>query len=105
LSGSEEIKKAHTSAFTCLRNAQQDKVVPDAVHRAFAFDAPAKPYKCLDRVLSIVVVPRDSVVIEKCEKLARVALETLFVTDCNVRMVITPSENFIEAIDGLFVPS
>lgn len=75
LTRSQEVEKIDPPVLTALRNAEKDEVFLDALLRGCSGDDLAKSGKCFYRVLSIVVVPRNSVIIEKSEKLVAVSLE------------------------------
>ena len=67
--GTEEIQKIQTAVFAGLADAQEDKVFLNSFRCRETFDGATKSGKRLDRVLGIVVVPRNAVMIQKSEQL------------------------------------
>src|SRR3954463_6158106 len=56
-------------------------------------------------MLGIIIVPRDTIMIEKCEKLFAVLLKTLFVVDCYCTLIITFRKFFVEMLNEALVLS
>src|SRR5207249_10780707 len=64
----QEVEKIDSTVLAGLRNSEKGEIFLYALFRRCPRNYLAKASKCLYRVLSIVVVPRDSVVIEKREE-------------------------------------
>jgi len=56
-------------------------------------------------MLRIIIVPRDTIIIEKCEKLFAVLLKALFVVNCYFTLIITFGKFFVETLNQDFVLS
>jgi hypothetical protein len=56
-------------------------------------------------MLRIIIVPRDTIMIEKCEKLVAVLLKALFVVDCYCTLTITFGKSFVETLNKELVLS
>ena len=56
-------------------------------------------------MLRIIVVPRDTIMIEKCEKLVTVLLKALFVVDCYCTLIIALGKFFVEMFNEELVLS
>src|SRR5262252_1699376 len=54
-------------------------------------------------MLRIIIVPRDTIMIEKCEKLIAVLLKALFVIDCYCTLIITFGKFFVEMLNEVLV--
>lgn len=68
LARTEEIQKVHAHVFAGLADAQENQVFPDAFLGGRAFNDIPEFGKRLDGVFSIVVVPRNAVMLKKREK-------------------------------------
>src|SRR3954462_9068905 len=60
-------------------------------------------YEGFDRMLGIVIVPRDTIPIEESEKFFTRLLKSLFVSGRNRGLVGSPGKMSIEAFDCLFM--
>src|SRR6267378_3645308 len=58
----EKIQKVQPGVFARLAHTQQDEVFFNSRRRGKTFDGTAKPSKRFDRVLGVVVVPRNTIV-------------------------------------------
>jgi hypothetical protein len=76
--GPEKIQKINSSVLACLRDTQENQVLLNTFLCRCSGDHMPKPGECLNGVLSIVVVPRNSVVMKKSEQFLAAFLETLF---------------------------
>jgi len=90
---SRKLTPLHLQLSETLR---QNEVVPNPLRGTFSINTSPKSYECLDSVLSVVVVPRNPVVIKECEELSGITLEAAFVTDCNLGSIIMPRKSFIK---------
>ena len=64
----EKIQKVQPGVLARLANTQEDEVFFNSRRRGKTFDGTAKPSKRFDRVLGVVVVPRNTIVAQKGEQ-------------------------------------
>jgi hypothetical protein len=64
---SQEIQKANAPVSTGLTKAQQHLVFTDTLRRGASFNRIAQTCECLDRMLSVIVVPRHPIVLQECK--------------------------------------
>jgi hypothetical protein len=60
--GTEKIQKVQPGVFARLAHTQEDEVFFNSFRCRKTFDGTAEPSKSFDRVLGVVVVPRDTIV-------------------------------------------
>jgi len=78
LARTEKIQKVHTRVFAGLADAEEDQVFLNAFRCGQPFNDASEPCESLDCVFSVVVIPRDAIVVEKCEKFVAVFFKTMF---------------------------
>src|SRR2546425_1527819 len=59
--------------------------------------------KCFDGMLCIIIIPRDTIIIEECKKLFIVLLKTLFVVNCYFTLIITLENSLVETPNESFI--
>ena len=59
----EKIQKVQAGVFARLAHTQQDEVFFNSLRRGKTFDGTAEPSERFDRVLGVVVVPRNTIVV------------------------------------------
>ena|SRR5437660_1763648 len=77
LARTQEIKKVHAHVPAGLTEAQKNQMVAEAFFRTNSSDHVPERSERFDRMLRIVVVPRDPVIAEKREQLVSVLFQTL----------------------------
>jgi hypothetical protein len=70
----EKLQKVHARLFARLANTQKDEVFFNPFRRRETLDHTAEPGKCFDRVLGVVVIPRDAIVAQKGEQLVAILI-------------------------------
>src|SRR3954452_17823777 len=70
---------------------------------AIGFYDATESHEGFDRVLGIVIIPRNTIPIEKSKKLFTRFLKSLFVSGCNRGLIGSPGEISIEASDRLLM--
>ena len=76
LARAQEIEEVHTPVFAGLADAEQDQISLDTIFCRDAVEYMAKFGERFDRVFSVVVVPRNPIVIEKREEVLAMLFET-----------------------------
>ena len=76
--GAEKVQKVQAGVFACLTGAQEDEIFFNPSGRRETLDGPAEPGKGFDCMFGVVVIPGDSVVVEKCEELVAVFIQSSF---------------------------
>jgi len=73
--GANELEEINPTIFAGLSNGEESEILLDAFFRRCSRDHLTQPGKRFDRVLGVVVVPRNSVAIEKREEPVSVFLK------------------------------
>src|SRR4029453_651375 len=62
-------------------------------------DDVAERSKCFNRILRVIIIPRDTIIIEECEKLVMVLFKTLFIFDYYFTLIISTGQFFVETLN------
>lgn len=73
--GTQEIEEIHAHVFAGFANAQEGQVLFNSCFRRGSGNHIAKPGKGFDRMFSVVVVPWNAIVFQKCKQFTPVSLE------------------------------
>ena len=95
----EELEEIQSSVVAALANAQQDEVVFDGSFSEAASNYVANFRERLDCMFRIVVVPRNTVMVQKGEEFVSVLLESLLAFDCQFAFAVECRQLSIKSLD------
>src|SRR5437773_2040249 len=89
LTGTQEVKKTDTLALARLAHTEENQILTHSPLRTRSAEQSPQCSKRFDRVLSVVVVPRNAVAVQECEQFILVLLQTLLTCYCLLTPVPT----------------
>jgi hypothetical protein len=96
----EKIEEIQAHVFASFANAQKDKVVADAFFRSDSVDDLPERSEGFDGVLSVVIVPRYAIEVQKCKELVAIPLQPFLDLDCYFALQGYVRDLPIESIDS-----
>src|SRR2546429_8213597 len=71
----------------------------DSFFRACSSNHIAKSSECFYSMLRIIIIPRNTIIIEECEKLVTIFSKTFFILYCYFTFIIPLVNLFVESFD------
>src|ERR1035438_8574659 len=99
LTRTEEIQKVHAHVFAGFGEAEKNQVFFDTFRGGKTDNRTAELGKGFDRVLGVVVVPKNVVVVQKRKKLITVLLESLLDPQCGFALPCCILKRLVELLD------
>lgn len=99
LPGAQKIQKTNSFVFACLTNTKKNKIIADPFFRTDPSNHLAKLYECPNSMLRVIIIPRNAVIIKKCEKLITISLEAVFIFSRCFGHIFMLEKHFVGTID------
>src|SRR6516225_5756901 len=95
----QKVQKASSLVMASLADTEKRDIVADSFFRTGPPNRPPKLGYCLDGMLRVIVIPRNAIVLQKCEKLVTILFKTSFPFRSYVRPVVPFGQSLVELLN------